>query len=654
MATRTVDTRPLTLEERTRQALAPGGPISRVLPAFQPRPHQVRAATAIARALQEDRTVLIELPTGGGKSLSALVPLALHLRDGSRDRALYSTATITLQEQLVRKDIPTVQAALGSPTAAVLKGMGRYLCLIKWTMFRDRAALLGQDAHLREFDRWVSSTRTADQAELLSAPPWWPEVAADHSDCLGPACSAAHACFALKARERARNAQLAISNHHLLLSYLRYRSAAVPDDAAIVVDEAHRLADIATEMLGSSFTSNSFPAIAQRAHGLAPSGNDPLHALIQKALAAHEQFCRTVRVRPGQEAQAVGPEVSRAAAALAVTIQTLIAAIRSRPWDVLKDRSGTSPNDRAAIVLRMLENYLADLTAVASPPAGTASWVEPRTGKNQVSLAFHAAPVDTGSVLGPRMFSGAGPRVLMSATLTAGGSFAYLRRRLGIRVADEIALPPVFDFRRQMRYYFPNPPLDPTTPDYTQKVTQELLALLRASRGRALVLFTSYLQLREVAEGLRGKVPYTLIVQDETTSAAAVELFREDVHSVMLATSRMWEGVDVPGEALSLLAVVRLPFEVPTHPLARARYDAARAAGENPFQTVVMPEAITRMRQGVGRLIRSATDRGVVAILDGRVLTKPYGRRLLAALPQAPTLKSLDEVARFLSPGGHR
>lgn len=647
MAVHPVDRLTLTLEDHARQALSPDGPISRALPGFEPRPQQLQAAAAIARALQENRTVLLEVPTGGGKSLSALVPLALHLARDHR-RAVYSTATITLQEQLVRKDVPTVQRALGGPTAGILKGMGRYLCLIKWAELRDRLAAAGGDPHLQAFDRWVASTETGDQAELISAPPWWAEVAADHSDCLGPACSAAQACFALKARERARSAQLVITNHHLTLAHLRHRSSVIPDDAAIVLDEAHRLADIATDMFGDAFTSNSFPVLARRLHGLAPRGDDPLHHMVRTALALHERFVATLRLRPGQEAAGI-PEAARpAAAALLEACQHIAAAIRARPWDVLRDRSGTSPNDRAAIALRGLENYMTSLSSAVAPPSGVASWIEPRAS----GVSVHTAPVDVGAVLGPRLFSGSGPRVLMSATLSAGGAFDHVRRRLGIHKADEVTVSAVFDYARQMRYYFPSPPLDPNSPDFTSRVAAELRSLLRASRGRALVLFTSYTQLREVADSLRD-LPYTLIVQDETTSAAAVELFRSDVHSVMLATSRMWEGIDVPGQALSLLVVVRLPFEVPTHPLAKARYEAARQEGQNPFRTVVLPEAITRMRQGVGRLIRSRADRGVVAILDGRVLTKPYGRAFLAALPAAPRLRSPEEAGRFIDAGDH-
>lgn len=637
-------------ESQAVQALSPGGAISRVLKGFEPRPQQLEAARAVARTLHHGGTLLLELPTGGGKSLSALVPLTLHIRSGAAERAIYSTATITLQEQLVRKDVPTVQRALGGrPTAAVMKGMGRYLCILKWTMYRERLALLGGAQEIRKFDAWVLSTRTGDQAELTSCPPWWHEVAADHSDCLGPACSAAYACFALRARQAARNAELAITNHHLLLTYSRFRSSAVPDEAPIVIDEAHRLADIATEMLGTSFTSHSLPAIAARAHGLVPAGNDPIHAAVNRMLAAHERFVRAVPVRPGQEAQRLPPEAARAATELEARVHAVATLIRSRPWDVIRDRSGTSPNDRAAIVLRMLENYLGSLRAACMPPEGTASWVEPRVSKGQVHPSFHCAPINPGAILGPRLFSAQAPRILMSATLCTGGSFQHIRRQLGIASAQELALPPVYDYEQQMRYYFPRPPLDPNTPDFTKKVCREVELLLKASRGRALVLFTSYVQLREVADYLKGRIPYTLIVQDENTSASAVEEFTQDVHSVMLATARMWEGIDVQGPALSLLVIVRLPFEVPTHPLARARYEAARAAGENPFNSVVLPEAVTKMRQGVGRLIRSTRDRGVVAILDGRVLTRPYGKRFLAALPAAPVLNTRDDVARFLA-----
>src|SRR5438034_3782800 len=248
------------------------------------------------------------------------------------------------------------------------------------------------------------------------------------------------------------------------------------------------------------------------------------------------------------------------------------------------------------ILIRMLEGYIAAIQAILEPGAGTASWVEPAQQRN-VTMLLRNAPIDVGGTLGGLFGEGAPPAVLCSATLAAGGSFAHLRAKLGIRTARELILPPVFNHQAQMRYYLPRTPLDPKRGEFTDQVTTELLGLLRASEGRALVLFTSYEQLRAVAERLRGKLPYTLLAQDQGSTTALLQRFREDVHSVLLATARFWEGVDIVGEALSLLVVVRLPFEVPTHPLARARFEAAGSRGENAFQTIVLPEAIMRSEE---------------------------------------------------------
>jgi len=618
--------------------------MQRTNPGFEARPAQARMAAAVARAIDQRRTLLLEAATGSGKTLGALVPLAIHLLDGE-ERAVYSTGTITLQEQLVTKDIPAVQRAFGGPRAALLKGMGRYLCLLKWGMSRERLGARATPEALQTFAAWVAATRTGDQNELPEVPGWWDEVAADSSDCLGAACSHQLGCFALAARERARAAQLLAVNHHLLLLHRRFGGArTIPPEAAMVVDEAHNLPDVASEVWGSSFTDHTFRALAQRLHGLAPSGADPLHAEVARAISLHDAFMKTVR--PAGE-EPTSPRVGSAALDEYLGILDRLAGlVGGRQWDIFRDGSGTSANDRAAILLRQLAGYRQAVAEALSPTEGVARWVEPARGKD-VSMVFRTAPVDVGAVL-CKLFDGEGPRIVMSATLATGGSFAHIRRQLGVREADELVVPPVFDYARQMRYYLPQAPLDPNAADFTALVSRELEALLRATQGRALVLFTSYKQLREVAEALRGRLPYRLLTQAEGSTTAIIQEFRDDVSSVLLATARMWEGVDIPGPALSALVVVRLPFEVPTHPLARARYDAAKARGENPFNSVVIPEAILKLRQGVGRLIRSRTDRGVVAILDGRVQTKGYGRRFLAALPAAPRVRSLDEVAAFL------
>jgi ATP-dependent DNA helicase DinG len=637
------------LADRARQALSPGGPISRALAGFVPRPQQLTAASAIAETLERGGVLLLEAPTGTGKSLAALVPLALWVRPAKC--AIYSTATITLQDQLAGKDIPTVQLALGAPRAAVAKGMQRYLCLAKWASRQSQGRLATDpgSAELEEFAKWVHSTRTGDQSELAALPEWWHEVAADHSDCIGPACTAAFACFALRARERVRQAELVCCNHHLLLTSLRHGARLADRDAAIVIDEAHRLADIASAVYGESVTVTSLLSAVRAALSVAgPRDDDPVRRAAAQAASACLALAEATSPPAGQEFSPVRPAAARAAARLAEHFSTLRAAILSRHWSLLPDRTGCSESDRAAVAVRLIERRITALQALASPGPGNASWVEAGRSNGTVSISFHSAPVDPGEALRGPLWEAGQPRILMSATMTALGSFTHLRRRLGIQNATELVLPPAFDYPSQMRYWFPRPPLDPGDPDYVPAAAERLLDLLLATRGRALVLFTSYAHMEETASLLEGRLPYTLIVQGQHPGSVILDAFRNDVHSVLFATSRMWEGVDVPGEALSVLVIMRLPFDVPDHPLVAARCDAARACGLNPFQTVLLPDAISRLRQGVGRLIRAHTDRGVVAILDGRVLTRPYGRLMLASLPRAPEAHSLREVSAFL------
>ena len=583
-----------------------------------------------------------------GKSLSYLAALGAYLTHRPDAKAVASTATITLQEQLVHKDLVVISEANGVLPVALLKGMGRYLCLLKWRGLSQELSLIPQ-ADLESFGRWVAFTKSGDQNELPFVPSWWGEVAADHGDCLGPACSLQLQCFALRAKEAARRAQLLVTNHHLLLLYRRFAGSStspLPNTAPVVIDEAHHLADFATEVYGESCSDFALVALAQRLHGLAPSSKDPLHMQIDAALAVHRGVMNAIRPK-GFEPMAI-PALDRTLReGYLESLRRLSGDIGRREWDVIRDRSGTSANERAAILIRMLDGYTAAVQSILEPVTGTASWVEPVQQRN-VKIVLRNAPIDVGGSLGGLFGEGAAPTILCSATLAAGGSFAHLKAKLGIQKARELILPPAFNYQAQMRYYLPRTPLDPKQREFTDQVASELLGLLRASEGRALVLFTSYEQLRAIAERLRGRLPYTLLVQDQGSTSQLLQRFKEDVHSVLLATARFWEGVDIVGEALSLLVICRLPFDVPTHPLAGARFEAAKARGENPFTTVAVPEAIIRLRQGVGRLIRSTSDRGVVAILDGRVLTKSFGRRFLSSIPAGPYLSSHDEVTAFL------
>lgn len=636
------------LADRAAALLAPDGPIGPAMPGFVPRAAQVQMARAAAETLEEGGVLLVEAPTGSGKGLAYLAALGAYLSRRREFKAVASTATITLQEQLVHKDLPVITDAVGGLSAALLKGMGRYLCLLKWRGLAQGLAII-PPADLEAFGRWVATTQSGDQNELPFVPNWWGEIAADHGDCLGAACSLQLQCFALQAKEAARRAQLLVTNHHLLLLYRRFAngvSSPLGASTPVVVDEGHHLADIATEVYGESCSDFTLSALAQRLHGLAPGANDSLHQRIDAALGVHATVMNAVRPK-GVDPKPIRTLDLALRDGYLETLRRLSGEIGTRAWDVIRDRSGTSANERAAMLIRMLDGYIGAIQAILEPATGTASWVEPVQQRN-VTMVLRNAPIEIGGSLDGLFGEGAPPAILCSATLAAGGSFGHLKAKLGIQKARELILPPVFDYHRQMRYYFRPTPLDPKCREFTDQVATELRGLLRASEGRALVLFTSYEQLRAVAERLHGKLPYTLLVQDQGSTTQLLRQFKEDVHSVLLATARFWEGIDVPGSALSLLVVVRLPFDVPTHPLARARFEAAKARGDNPFTTVVVPEAIIRLRQGVGRLIRSMSDRGVVAILDGRVQTQSYGRRFMRALPAVPQVSSHDEVAAFL------
>jgi len=422
--------------------------------------------------------------------------------------------------------------------------------------------------------------------------------------------------------------------------------APVSPAAPIVLDEAHHVSEIATEVYGENCTDFTFVALAQRLHGLVSSAQDPLHAQINGTLVLHKHLTEALRPRGFEPAPLPSIDTTTFEGYIQ-SLKTLAAALAGRGWEVIRDRSGTSANERAAILIRMLEGYTATIGAILAPAAGTASWVESVQQRN-VKFVLRNAPIEVGGSLGGLFGKDAPPAIFCSATLAAGGSFGHLKAKLGISEARELILPPVFDYESQMRYYLPRTPLDPKSREFTSQIATELGGLLRASEGRALVLFTSYEQLRAVAERLRGNLPYTLLIQDQGSTTQLLQQFRYDVHSVLLATARFWEGIDIVGPSLSLLVICRLPFDVPTHPLARARFEAAKARGENPFTTVAMPEAIIKLRQGVGRLIRSTSDCGVVAILDGRFQTESYGRKFMNALPVTAHLSSHDEVEAFL------
>jgi ATP-dependent DNA helicase DinG len=618
-----------------RAFFGPAGRLEQVLPGYEARPEQAALAEAVEGALTTGEHLLAEAGTGTGKSLAYLIP-ALE----SGQRVVVSTATKALQEQLLTKDVPIAAAALGRDVrVAVLKGRQNYLCrqgLHGFELLGGQLFERAEDAAAFDAMRgWIETTQTGDRAELEvePRPAVWAEIAVGADRCLGRRCPFVGACFSEAARERASQAELVVVNHALYFADLGLRSrtdspAVLPEHDAVVFDEAHRLEESAATWLGGRISGAvlhrllrdvdracreaAFPAPARALDRVEEAG---LRLLAAVAPPAGRRRLREV---PAQPAQALGLRLTELAAAL------------------------TAKQDEVESVAGRALRIAADVAVcLASDDGNRVVWAEPDT------LAW--APIDVGSALEELLWADGPTAVLVSATLTTGDDFRFVRERLGLRHADEVAVGSPYDFRSQALLYLPRGLPDPREEGALERVVEEVVALCRASAGRALVLTSSYRALEAIAGGLRGRVPYDVLVQGEAPRERLLERFREEVASVLVATSTFWQGIDVPGEALSLLVIDKLPFAAPGDPLVEARCERIQTFGGDWFREYALPAAVLQLRQGSGRLIRSHADRGVIAILDPRLRSRPYGRAFLDSLPACPVTSDRDAVAEFFA-----
>jgi ATP-dependent DNA helicase DinG len=614
---------------------APGGRLEQVLPGYEPRPEQAALAAEVEAALASGEHLLAEAGTGTGKSLAYLIP-ALE----SGQRVVVSTATKALQEQLLTKDVPTAAAALGREVqVAVLKGRQNYLCRHALHGFE----LLGGQLFPRADDAaafdamqdWIGSTETGDRAELDVEPPEsvWAEIAVGSDRCLGRRCVFSSLCFSEAARERASHAELIIVNHALYFADLGLRSrtdapAVLPEHDAVVFDEAHRLEECAAAWLGGRI------------------GGPVVHRLLRDA----DRACREASIpAPARALDRVEGAARRLLAAVAPASgrrrlrevpQEPVHALEAGLVDLAAALEGTC-DELDAVAARALR-LAADAAACLEPDENRVVWAEPDL------LAW--APIDVGDSLAELLWDAGPTALLVSATLTAGEDFGFVRERIGLRRdAREVAVGSPYDFSSQTLLYLPRKLPDPRADGALDRIVEEVTALCRISAGRALVLTSSYRALEAVADGIRGRVPYEILVQGEMPRERLLERFRDDVGSVLVATSTFWQGVDVPGESLSLLVIDKLPFAAPGDPLVEARCERIAEHGGDWFREYALPSAVLQLRQGFGRLIRSHADRGVVAILDPRLSTRPYGRAFLESLPSCPVTADRDAVAEFFA-----
>jgi ATP-dependent DNA helicase DinG len=639
------------LEKPTmRDVFGPGGFLERcMIGGYEHRRGQLEMAEMVHDAFEKHHHAILEAGTGTGKTLAYLVPAICSGR-----RVVISTATKSLQEQLYQKDIPFLQKHFApNLKVAVMKGRSNFLCVAKMNAMADQALLKGMDEldAFQQIKQWAKLTETGDRAELTFLPDdsdLWTRLDARRDTCSGQKCPSFNPCFVTGMHQRAKDADLIIVNHHLFFADLALKQddfgSILPEYSAVVFDEAHEMEDVASDYFGRQISNFRFEELARDADQtlrLLHLGTPSLLRRTQRIRERSRTFFETFPPRDGRfpfsrnEREAFLEQNREAYDDLASALkgfETECAAMTQKPEEILRIA-------RRSFELRQELTFLFE-----SNERNFVYWYERRN--KGVFLA--ATPIDVSQILRERLFEQFDTVVLTSATLTVGNRFEFIRHRLGLDHAKERGLPPEFDYEKQAMLYLPQNMPDVRNPAFTTKAADEIVNLLETSQGRAFCLFTSYSQMNELFERVRTRVPFPLLLQGTSPRSVLLERFKNTPGAVLFATASFWQGVDVPGEQLSCVIVDRLPFAVPSDPIVAARVAALQEDGRNPFAEFQVPQAVLALKQGFGRLIRTKTDRGVLALLDSRIQRMAYGKIFLESLPKYKMTSDLAEVSRFL------
>jgi len=635
----------------------PDGPLQRALPDFRFRRQQLRMAERVAQALEHREALIVEAGTGTGKTFAYLVPALLSGR-----RVLISTGTRTLQDQLFSKDLPLVSAALGRPArVSLLKGRSNYLCKHRLARAGEQLALEGartQDRTLARIARWAAVTRTGDLAEvpgLSDAHPIWQHVTSTRDNCLGTRCGEYGRCHVVAARRAALEADVVVVNHYLLLADLALKEDGFGDILgtadAVILDEAHQIPDLAAQFFGATVASRRIENVvrdvqaelAAAVHASPEASANGWHDQASAALRhVADHLASIASVLPRQPGRFAWREAPRALPSLVDGLSqalhdlgaTLEAAGEDSPLSAVAERVA----ELAAVMDRFTD--MDDLEATRAVEV------------TQRGFTFSLIPFDVARRFQGMLQSRRTAWIFTSATLSLGEDFTHFAHRLGLDEAGTLKIDSPFDYEQQSMLYLPQGLPDPQSPAFVGAVIDCAIPLIHASQGGAFLLFTSHRALARAAQILRERwaeeAPYNLYVQGEAPRERLLKQFRDDGSGVLLGTTSFWEGVDVKGEALRLVVIEKLPFASPDDPIVKARIDHLQATGGNAFRDYQLPEAALALKQGVGRLIRSEEDFGVVVICDPRIVGRNYGRVFLSALPPMPVTRDQGDTLRFL------
>ncbi|MCW1912885.1 ATP-dependent DNA helicase [Luteolibacter sp. GHJ8] len=645
--------------EEIALAFSHGGALARSKD-FEFRAEQQQLAVAVAEALVGKRCLVAEAGTGVGKSLAYLVPAARFALQSGR-KAIISTHTINLQEQLIRKDIPIVRKILGEELPAVLlKGRGNYLCPLRLRRAFEQSGDLFTSTENEELNRireWAEGTKDGTLSDLDFQPSMkvWLQVCSEAHLCTARHCGPRGNCFFQEARKAAAEAKLVVVNHTLFFALLETGDSLenekpsgflFPNDF-VILDEAHTLEQVAAVQLGLRVSQAGMRFDLQRLYnprtrkGLLRSFRKSSALLaVEDAIKAADEFFGDLGHAAhfgeySKEWRVRQPELVPNSAA--EPLRRLWTEIDALAADVESETTRAELQDASR---KLREAHGAIGCFLDQSGEDNVHWIE-RSGRDESLFSLHAAPIRVADKLRTLLFAPGKTCVMTSATLGVGDPLlGWFRGRVGAEDVPALCIGSPFDFQRQMKIRIWKTMPEPTAPAYGKALVEAIRAAVEASEGKAFVLFTSYRTMKNAADALRRHFEdrgWRLLVQgDGMPRHRMVEEFRKDIHSILFGTDSFWTGVDVPGETLSNVVVTRLPFAVPDHPLTQSRLEALEAEGANPFMEYSVPEAILKLRQGVGRLIRTAKDQGLVSILDNRILTKRYGRLFLDALPQAP------------------